>query len=383
MGVEYVAVSEKVSLDLKKVTSFSVSMKASIPADATSLAFPCCFIRSFCLVQRLLDAGCDVRQAQADWRGRHSSIRQGYFVVQATDLAKSVVGKFLAKWPIPVVGLKEQLPSRALKRLVKPNIGIYHYYTAYDTNQGWIKYVFDRYGIPHEGLYHEDVKEPGELLQRYNVIILPSGYILARPVRRGPDGKPVMPPMPPRYRKHINRKRAETLLNWVERGGVLITLGSASDFLLEYTDVPLINLLEQQKGKVFVPGSLLRTKVERGHYVCHSYDRSPLVYALIYPNSAGGRAMYTLYAPIFKLARQSECIRPALRYAGNNLLVSGYAEGLEEIAGGIIVLEVLIGDGKIVAFSFDPVYRGWTYGTFRMLLNAIYGSLAKEGKTAG
>jgi hypothetical protein len=376
MDVEYFAVSEKVSLDLKEVECFSVPVKVSVPADATSLAFPCHFNHSFGLVQRLLDAGCDVRRAHADWKGRRGSIRQGYFVVQATDDARDVVGEFLSKCPIPVVGLKGRLPSRILKGLVKPKIGIYHYYTAYDTNQGWIKYLLDRYGIPHGALYHDDVDKPEEL-RRYNVVILPSGYILARRARRGPDGKPLTPPMPPRYRKYINRKRAASLLDWIERGGVLITLGSASDFLLRYTDVPVINLLEQHKGKAFVPGSLLRTQVERGHYFCYGYDRPPLVYTLIYPDSARGRAMYTLYPPVFKLARPSERIKPALRYAGDDLLVSGYAEGLEVLADSIIVLEVLIGDGRIVAFSFDPVYRCWTYGTFRLLLNAIYGSLTE------
>jgi hypothetical protein len=41
------------------------------------------------------------------------------------------------------------------------------------------------------------------------------------------------------------------------------------------------------------------------------------------------------------------------------------------------VLEVRFGKGKVVLFALRPQFRAQTYGTFKLLLNAIYLSSVK------
>ncbi len=64
--------------------------------------------------------------------------------------------------------------------------------------------------------------------------------------------------------------------------------------------------------------------------------------------------------------------RVVLRYADNNdLLISGLLEGGDEIAQHPAVVDVPSGNGHVVLFSINPVYRGETRGTYSLVLNTI------------
>src|SRR5262249_118137 len=64
--------------------------------------------------------------------------------------------------------------------------------------------------------------------------------------------------------------------------------------------------------------------------------------------------------------------RVILRYADDDdLLISGLAEGSDEVAQHPAVVDVPSGDGHIVLFSINPVYRGETRGTYALVLNTI------------
>jgi hypothetical protein len=64
--------------------------------------------------------------------------------------------------------------------------------------------------------------------------------------------------------------------------------------------------------------------------------------------------------------------RVVLRYADNKeLLISGLLEGGDEIAQHPAVVDVPSGNGHVVLFSINPVYRGETRGTYSLVLNTI------------
>jgi Zinc carboxypeptidase len=64
--------------------------------------------------------------------------------------------------------------------------------------------------------------------------------------------------------------------------------------------------------------------------------------------------------------------RVILRYADNkDLLISGLVEGGDEIAQHPAVLDVPAGQGHVILFSINPVYRGETRGTYALVLSTI------------
>ena len=64
--------------------------------------------------------------------------------------------------------------------------------------------------------------------------------------------------------------------------------------------------------------------------------------------------------------------RVILRYADSKeLLISGLVEGGDEIAQHPAVVDVPSGNGHVVLFSINPVYRGETRGTYSLVLNTI------------
>jgi Zinc carboxypeptidase len=64
--------------------------------------------------------------------------------------------------------------------------------------------------------------------------------------------------------------------------------------------------------------------------------------------------------------------RVIVRYADTkDLLVSGLADGGNEIAQHPAVVDVPSGRGHVILFSINPIYRGETEGTYSLVLNAV------------
>jgi hypothetical protein len=60
------------------------------------------------------------------------------------------------------------------------------------------------------------------------------------------------------------------------------------------------------------------------------------------------------------------------RYAAKDMLVSGWLEGGEVIAGRAAIVQVGVGTGRAVLVGFSPQHRGQSHATFRLLFNAIF-----------
>jgi hypothetical protein len=74
----------------------------------------------------------------------------------------------------------------------------------------------------------------------------------------------------------------------------------------------------------------------------------------------------------FRVIPPANRARVIFRYADTkDLLISGLVEGGDEIAQHAAVVDVPTGNGHVVLFSINPVYRGETRGTYSLVLNTI------------
>ncbi len=59
-------------------------------------------------------------------------------------------------------------------------------------------------------------------------------------------------------------------------------------------------------------------------------------------------------------------------YGSRDLLLSGWLEGEDIIAGRAAVVQATVGTGHVVLLGFPVQHRGQSHATFRLLFNAIF-----------
>ena len=212
------------------------------------------------------------------------------------------------------------------------------------------------------------------------------------------------------------------LQEFVKQGGALVTTMGTADFAVSLGMTPGVSVARPRQMKIV--GSVLKARfVDSASPIAYGYDGALSVYCDDGPifdlsNSTFGRGFRqlgpaqgkrptgrgTLNDPDFDVGRapvaaperphveewQAEpptdeqlrnginvippAMRPrvVLRYGdAKELLVSGLLQGGDEIAQHAAVIDVPSGEGHIVLFSNNPIYRGETIGSYSLVLNTI------------
>lgn len=247
------------------------------------------------------------------------------------------------------------------------SIAVYDQYGGL-TSSGWTQWVLDQYAIPYEVVYANDL-DAGDLQDRFDAIIVPD---LAFRLGRSAPEQPRAADIPAEYRGMLGEitqsRTLPALRDFVEAGGHLITSGT-STALAAMLGVPVTDhLIEEGPGgsvervpreRFYVPGSLVRAELDTGHRLTEGmrekavffFDASPVFTASTEAISSGEIEVVATYP--------------------ENALASGWAWGEQYLTGGIAVAEAPLGEGKIVLFGPDVTFRGQSWGTFPLLLNAL------------
>ncbi len=237
-----------------------------------------------------------------------------------------------------------------LERL--PRVGLYAPWTA-NKDEGWLRWMFDRFDLPYVTMRNEQMRSHN-LHELVDVIVVPS----VRPdvLRDGRHEGEVFP----QYAGGIGRAGAVALDAFVRRGGTLICIDESTLYAIELFDLPLTDATASQDetSSFSCPGSILRTVTK---------SASPFVVSL--PTS---QPVYFSSSRAFRVDElQPNAGMVLLEYPRDNILLSGYLGGSDEIAGTAAWVRTPVGDGAVHLFGFRPHYRSWTQTTFKLLLRAI------------
>ena len=215
-------------------------------------------------------------------------------------------------------------------------------------------------------------------LRHYQVLILPAG----------------------RYQDGLGKAGADNIKQWVEAGGVLITLGSATTFAAD-ADIGLLDVKRElaiseqdnneepdaesstvagkayasrddlikhsensEESPDFVAGVLANVEVDQEHWLTAGV--APEVVGLVYGDN--------IFAPI-RLASGKNL---AWFKGEDDVLASGYLwkENKKQLAYKPFLIHQPTGNGMVIAFTQEPTTRAYLDGLNVMLMNAIFSAPA-------
>ncbi|HEY0591383.1 MAG TPA: M14 metallopeptidase family protein [Thermoanaerobaculia bacterium] len=257
------------------------------------------------------------------------------------------------------------------RALHKPRVGIYKPWTA-SMDEGWTRWLLEEYGFAPATIDNATLRKAGEdqgraLREKFDVIVLPD--LAATSIATGRSGArdEYQPPVPPEYAGGIGTEGAQAIAKFVEAGGTLIALDSATAWAIEQLKLPVRNALADAKRTEFdVPGSLLRTRVDTSTPLTRGL---PSEVAIFLDDPVAFETML----PSVDVKRWVLLTYPEDR---RDVLVSGWIEGADKLERRAAAVALTWGKGKVVLFGFRPQHRGQTHATFPLLFNAIYWSVA-------
>jgi len=237
------------------------------------------------------------------------------------------------------------------RRLRPPRVGVYKPFLA-SMDEGWLRYVLEEFHVPYTSLENKDVRA-GNLKSRFDTVVLADIEADAIVNGHAPGS------MPPEFVGGIGLDGVAALRAFVEAGGTLFAVDGASLLPIRYFNLPVRDALEGVRNTEFYcPGSLLRMTIDTAQPLTAGM---PAEQAAFFVN---GRAFDVT-------GRDRSGVRVLARYAEKDLLMSGWINGENRIAGKPAALDVALGRGHVILTGFGVYFRGQPHGTFKLLFNAI------------
>ena len=299
-------------------------------------------------LSRLLAERVPVRWALEPFTDAGRSFPAGTLLVPAS--ARPAVASLASE--LGFVARAVRAEPRAL-RLRPPRVGLYRSWVP-SMDEGWTRFVFEKeMGVAYEPLRDRDVRAGG-LRARFDAIVLPD-----QPPKALLGGH-AKGSMPEEYVGGLGATGTAGLREFVEQGGTLAALDSASLFAIEQLHLPVKNVLRGvAPADFYCPGSILAARADPARPLAHGLPPTTPIW---FEGS-----------PAFEVEK-GEAV---LRYEDADPLLSGWLLGGDRLKGRAALVEVALGKGRVVLFGFRPQYRAQSRVTYAALLNALYLSAAE------
>jgi hypothetical protein len=259
---------------------------------------------------------------------------------------------------------------------------------------GWIRLTLDHQKIPFTYLRDEEIRA-GNLKNRVDVIVYGNVLLTLQGQIQGIDRMNGAMPYKKTDRTPSHGVPAESdditggigwlglanLQQFVEDGGILITMGRGSELLLETGLVR--NVQSANLDNVSTPGAELRARfLQPEHPIGYGYPEITSAF----------RSNFKIYDPPRTWLTMSYCTSclngsydfknvvlqwGTRRFQSDDvpvpgpIIVSGGGRGADQLEGRPAILDVPIGKGRALVFNFNPMHRNLNYSDHRYLWNGI------------
>jgi Zinc carboxypeptidase len=297
----------------------------------------------------------------------------GSFIVSVAQGSRDVQARVRAA--VEQLGLTaaalSSLPDVPMHDLDIPRLAVYS--TWGNTQEvGWVRHALDKFEVPFDLIYKERVKK-GDLRASYDVIIVPNqgrgGKGLVYDIE--PKSKPLAYTKTERFKNLGMYGESEDITGgmgivgvaefekFINAGGLLITLGSASFFPAEF-GLTRTRDAGRTSAQFYAPGPIIEAEILHSeHPIFYGYSQKtvPVRYA---------------NGPLLQVPERDRGGQVLMRFPGTDKSVlSGLMKGAGEIRNRPAIVDVPVGRGRVLLFATNPCYRWQNFGEFNMLFNAV------------
>ncbi len=329
------------------------------------------------------------------------------------------------------VHVVDAVPTVKTHPVKAPRIALMHTWMG-TQDEGWWRLPLDQLGVPYDYISTQDVAKDPELRRKYDVIIFapfgrgPAAIISGMPMWGNPIPWKTTPLTPnlgkidstDDMRPGLGYSGVMNLQKFTQEGGLFIGTMDTADLAVTAGFTPGLSITRPNRLKAI--GVVLRSKVvDAASPIAYGYGDTLSIYCFngpIFnvsnlargggrprrdqratgrgtpddPDTVQGRPPVEAPEPPTAEVWQAvpltdeqfrngiNVIPPAMRprvifrYADNkDLFVSGLLDGGDEIAQHPMIVDVPSGQGHIVLFSNNPMWRGQTRGSYFLVFNAI------------
>jgi hypothetical protein len=263
-------------------------------------------------------------------------------------------------------------PGVTTDKLRDVRVALYKPWQA-SMDEGWTRWVLEQYNFNYKNFDNKEAKG-ATLSKDFDVVLLPdvSKDIIVDGKRKPQEGQSsYFQDLPPEYSGGIGKEGSKNMKDFVEKGGTLVALGSACEFVIDEFNIPVVNTLARTRSEEFnCPGSILRVQIDTEHPVTYGMSKEAAVFV-------NERIAFRTSVPGPELTRAVLASYPD---DAEDVLLSGWILGAERLERRAAAVALTYGKGKLVLFGFRVQHRAQTEGTYKMLFNALQWGGMEEAK---
>ncbi len=309
-----------------------------------------------------------VRVAEQQFKSGDQTIPAGSFIIGGDAYEKLKSG--VEPLGLTAVALASA-PSVPMHDADLPRLAVYSTWGS-TQDVGWVRYAFDHFEVPYDLIFKERAKQ-GDLRSAYDVIVIPNQGRTAKSLVF--DIEPKKQPLAytktdqfkylgdygssPDITGGMGLEGVVEFQKFVEQGGLLITLGVASNFPAEFGITRRVEAA-RTSAQFYAPGPIIQAEVLRPtHPVFYGYTEKTI-------------PVRWANGPLLTVPQADREQETLMRFpGGDDSVLSGLMKGANEIRNRPAILDVPVGQGQVLLFATNPCYRWQNLGEFRMLFNAV------------
>ncbi len=371
--------------------------------------------------------------AAEPFKVKDQSFNAGTFIIKTDENSgnlKSVLDEAGEKFGFTAYAVKS-LPEVDTLEISVPRVALVHTWQSTQT-EGWVRIALDELEIPYDYISVHEIRDNPRLRDSYDVILLGPTRGNALSIVEGLSGDKPIPWKKSELTPNIGHQASTEdmrgglelegvlhLRDFIKEGGLFITLTGSSVLPIHFGLAQGISIRDTEN--LWARGSVYKAEVvDKTSPISYGYGNELGVYFSRSPVFAAGRGFSRRFFMMgggaargrvsgrggpddtdvvqgrpkdlgqktieeFQKARQEEAEPPErtgapqvqtktiLRFTPKveDLLISGGLANGEELAGAPAVVDCKLGDGHIVMFSINPMWRHETHGSFFLVFNSM------------